>query len=167
MTFIWQTVFAQGDGAENRGPVAYSLGQLSHVMPDPNGEQAFRFNNREIDDLHRFIIGMKQIVGRRLTYAELTGKQQAAQRGLKKQLPEPTVAKAREAPFSRDRFETARNRGRESVAGRADKHSFGEDNVGERIAALRGEAYLTRSTTLGVARCGLMDSVPFCNYRVP
>jgi len=37
-------------------------------------EQAFRFNNRKMDDADRFVIGMKQIVGRRLTYAELTGK---------------------------------------------------------------------------------------------
>jgi transposase-like protein len=41
-------------------------------------QQAFRFNNRETDDLHRFVIGMRQIVGRRLTYAELTGKEQVA-----------------------------------------------------------------------------------------
>ena len=41
-------------------------------------EQAFRFNNRATDDLHRFIIGMKQIIGCRLTYAELTGKEQVA-----------------------------------------------------------------------------------------
>jgi transposase-like protein len=37
-------------------------------------EQAFRFNNREMDDVHRFVIGMQQIIGRRLTYAQLTGK---------------------------------------------------------------------------------------------
>lgn len=41
-------------------------------------EQAFRFNNRGTDDIHRFVIGMRQIVGRRLTYAELTGKVQVA-----------------------------------------------------------------------------------------
>jgi hypothetical protein len=44
-------------------------------------EQAFRFNNREMDDVHRFVIGMKQIVGRRLTYAQLTGKAEVAQHG--------------------------------------------------------------------------------------
>jgi hypothetical protein len=38
-------------------------------------EQAFRFNNRQADNLHRFVIGMRQIVGRRLTYSQLTGKE--------------------------------------------------------------------------------------------
>jgi transposase-like protein len=38
-------------------------------------EQAFRFNNRKpMDDSHRFIYAMRKIVGKRLTYAELTGK---------------------------------------------------------------------------------------------
>jgi transposase-like protein len=38
-------------------------------------EQAFRFNNRkEMNDGDRFKLAMKQIVGKRLTYAELTGK---------------------------------------------------------------------------------------------
>lgn len=38
-------------------------------------EQAFRFNNREeMDDSGRFTAVMKQIVGRRLTYKQLTGK---------------------------------------------------------------------------------------------
>jgi transposase-like protein len=37
-------------------------------------EQAFRFNNREATDAERFALGMRQIVGKRLTYAELTGK---------------------------------------------------------------------------------------------
>lgn len=43
-------------------------------------EQAFRFNNRKdengdpVGDAERFAAVMKQIVGRRLTYAELTGK---------------------------------------------------------------------------------------------
>jgi len=38
-------------------------------------EQAFRFNNRkEMNDTDRFIVVMKQAVGKRLTYAELTGK---------------------------------------------------------------------------------------------
>jgi hypothetical protein len=40
-------------------------------------EQAFRFNNRrEMNDGDRFTAVMRQIVGRRLTYKELTGKQQ-------------------------------------------------------------------------------------------
>jgi transposase-like protein len=38
-------------------------------------EQAFRFNNRKgMDDADRFDAVVKQIVGKRLTYAELTGK---------------------------------------------------------------------------------------------
>ena len=42
-------------------------------------EQAFRFNNRKegerkISDAERFDIAMSQIMGKRLTYAELTGK---------------------------------------------------------------------------------------------
>jgi hypothetical protein len=37
-------------------------------------EQAFRFNNRKMTDSERFTETMKQIVGRRLTYEELTGK---------------------------------------------------------------------------------------------
>ncbi len=36
-------------------------------------EQAFRFNNRDLTDPERFGVAMKQIVGRRLTYKELTG----------------------------------------------------------------------------------------------
>src|ERR1051326_3584155 len=37
-------------------------------------EQCFRFNNRKLSDAERFVIVMSQIVGRRLTYDELTGK---------------------------------------------------------------------------------------------
>lgn len=38
-------------------------------------EQAFRYNNRkDMNDGERFTTAMKQIVGKRLTYAELTGK---------------------------------------------------------------------------------------------
>jgi transposase-like protein len=37
-------------------------------------EQAFRFNNRHMTDAERFDIGVREIVGKRLTYAELTGK---------------------------------------------------------------------------------------------
>ena len=38
-------------------------------------EQAFRFNNRgPMNDAQRFSYAMRNIVGRRLTYAELTGK---------------------------------------------------------------------------------------------
>ena len=39
-------------------------------------EQAFRYNHRKAEhDGERFIVAMKQIVGRRLTYKELTGKE--------------------------------------------------------------------------------------------
>jgi len=37
-------------------------------------EQCFRFNQRELNDLERFLLVMCQVVGRRLTYDELTGK---------------------------------------------------------------------------------------------
>jgi transposase-like protein len=38
-------------------------------------EQAFRFNNRKgLSDFDRFRLATSQIVGRRLTYAELSGK---------------------------------------------------------------------------------------------
>jgi ISXO2-like transposase domain len=38
-------------------------------------EQAYRFNNRkDLDDAGRFDLAVKQIVGKRLTFAALTGK---------------------------------------------------------------------------------------------
>jgi transposase-like protein len=37
-------------------------------------EQAFRYNTRKATDAERFVMVMKQIVGKRLTYDELTGK---------------------------------------------------------------------------------------------
>jgi transposase-like protein len=40
-------------------------------------EQSFRFNNRKLTDGERFSIVAMQIIGRRLTYAELTGKKTA------------------------------------------------------------------------------------------
>jgi transposase-like protein len=43
-------------------------------------EQAFRFNNRKMTDAERFAGVMRQIVGRRITYKELTGKQEALER---------------------------------------------------------------------------------------
>jgi len=40
-------------------------------------EQCFRFNNRsDLDDLDRFNLALSQVVGKRLTYAQLTGKNQ-------------------------------------------------------------------------------------------
>ena len=41
-------------------------------------EQAFRFNNREeSDDSGRFLAAVRQAVGKRLTYKQLTGKVEA------------------------------------------------------------------------------------------
>lgn len=40
-------------------------------------EQAFRFNEREDTDAGRFVKAMKGIVGKSLTYAKLTGKDEA------------------------------------------------------------------------------------------
>jgi len=41
-------------------------------------EQCFRFNNRkDMDDSDRFDLAVRQITGKRLTYAELTGKTEA------------------------------------------------------------------------------------------
>ena len=37
-------------------------------------EQCFRFNERKTTDFERFAMVMMQVVGRRITYAELTGK---------------------------------------------------------------------------------------------
>lgn len=41
-------------------------------------EQTYRFNNRKLTDAERFVTGMKQIVGKRLTYKELIGKEQSS-----------------------------------------------------------------------------------------
>jgi transposase-like protein len=43
-------------------------------------EQCFRFNERKSTDFQRFALTMMQIVGRRLTYKELTGKQEELER---------------------------------------------------------------------------------------
>ena len=44
-------------------------------------EQAFRYNNRDMTDLDRFVFVMRHIVGRRLTYKQLTGKVEVAHEG--------------------------------------------------------------------------------------
>jgi transposase-like protein len=44
-------------------------------------EQAFRFNNRKADDVDRFELMCSQVAGKRLTYAELTGKTEAGAAG--------------------------------------------------------------------------------------
>jgi transposase-like protein len=36
-------------------------------------EEAFRYNNRDMEDIDRFVFAMRHIVGRRLTYKQLTG----------------------------------------------------------------------------------------------
>lgn len=38
-------------------------------------EQAFRYNNRTVTDADRFDTAVRQILGRRVTYRELTGKE--------------------------------------------------------------------------------------------
>lgn len=38
-------------------------------------EQMFRYNNRDMTDVERFVAGMRQIVGRRLTYKQLIGQE--------------------------------------------------------------------------------------------
>src|ERR1051326_6681838 len=43
-------------------------------------EQAFRFNNRKTTDANRFDLAVSQIVGKRLTYAEVTGKDKDARK---------------------------------------------------------------------------------------
>jgi transposase-like protein len=43
-------------------------------------EQCFRFNERKATDFQRFALTMMQIVGRRITYKELTGKQDEMER---------------------------------------------------------------------------------------
>jgi hypothetical protein len=40
-------------------------------------EQAYRFNNRHMTDAERFDIAVKGIVGKRLTFDQLTGKEAA------------------------------------------------------------------------------------------
>jgi hypothetical protein len=41
-------------------------------------EQMFRFNNRkDMNDSQRFELGMGQVFGKRLTYAQLTGKNES------------------------------------------------------------------------------------------
>lgn len=39
-------------------------------------EQMFRFNQRKLKDQERFLLVAAQVIGKRITYAELTGKVQ-------------------------------------------------------------------------------------------
>jgi transposase-like protein len=43
-------------------------------------EQSFRFNNRKTNDANRFDLAVSKIVGKRLTYAEVTGKDKDARK---------------------------------------------------------------------------------------
>ena len=55
-------------------------------------EQAFRYNNRkDMNDADRFVVGMSQIIGKRVTYKELTGKatDEAAEEPLPPRRQEP------------------------------------------------------------------------------
>jgi transposase-like protein len=40
-------------------------------------EQVFRFNNRKVKPADRFALAMSQVAGKRLTYSELTGKDES------------------------------------------------------------------------------------------
>jgi hypothetical protein len=42
-------------------------------------EQAYRFNNRKLTDAERFSVAVTGIVGKRLTFDELTGKESSAE----------------------------------------------------------------------------------------
>jgi len=56
-------------------------------------EQMFRFNNRkDMNDSQRFELGMSQVLGKRLTYSELTGKDESPRH-------ETTGTRETEAPF--------------------------------------------------------------------
>jgi transposase-like protein len=44
-------------------------------------EEVYRFNNRDMTDSDRFVFAMRQIVGRRLTYKQLTGKVEVSHEG--------------------------------------------------------------------------------------
>lgn len=59
-------------------------------------EQAFRYNNRTATDAERFVSVMKQIVGRRVTYKELTGKTESGRKPL---LPESARDAESESAF--------------------------------------------------------------------
>jgi len=44
-------------------------------------EEAFRFNEREGNDQDRFMLALSGVVGKQVTYKELTGKQEASTAG--------------------------------------------------------------------------------------
>ena len=60
-------------------PAATDRPRLMSLSHSFTLEQAFRYNNRAtrdnpLDDADRFALAVSQIAGKRLTYAELTGK---------------------------------------------------------------------------------------------
>ncbi len=56
-------------------------------------EQTFRYNNRkDLDDAGRLALGMGQVFGKRLTYSQLTGKDQSPRH-------ETTGTRETEVPF--------------------------------------------------------------------
>ena len=54
-------------------------------------EEAFRFNEREENDADRFIAAMHEVMGKRVTYKRLTGKEdvQPSVNGEGNEKPEP------------------------------------------------------------------------------
>jgi transposase-like protein len=70
------------NGLENFGSLLKRSLHGTYVAVEPFhlfryiDEQAFRFNNRDMTDIQRFVFAMRHIVGRRLTYKQLTGKQE-------------------------------------------------------------------------------------------
>ena len=44
-------------------------------------EQSFRYNNRNMSDMQRFVFGMRHVIGRRITYKQLTGKEEQVSHG--------------------------------------------------------------------------------------
>jgi len=44
-------------------------------------EEVYRYNNRDMTDSDRFVFAMRQVVGRRVTYKQLTGKTEVAHEG--------------------------------------------------------------------------------------
>ena len=65
---------------DNLEPCSLTVrGNQQHDLDRYVDEQVFRFNNRytrdnPLDDADRFMLAVSQVSGKRLTYAELTGK---------------------------------------------------------------------------------------------
>jgi ISXO2 transposase-like protein len=71
------------DGIENFWSLLKPTLKGTYVSVDPFhlfrylDEQCFRFNRRHLTDAGRFALVIGQVIGRRLTYAELTGNNEA------------------------------------------------------------------------------------------